>query len=65
MSLLLIRPVVKARRGEGAQSVTPLEEILYLFTFLRSGVEAKHGIKFRHSTRNASRTRLKVGNGVP
>ena len=48
---------------------SPLEEIKYLFTFifsffLRSGVEAKRGIEFRHSTRNASRNRRKVGKGV-
>ena len=45
-----------------------LEEVKYLFTFvfsfLRSIVEAKRGVEFRHSTRNASRTRWKVGNGV-
>ena len=32
--------------------------------FLRSGVEAKRGVEFRHSTRNASRIRRKVGNDV-
>ena len=43
-----------------------LEEMKYLliFPFLRSGVEAKRGVEFRHSTRNASRTQRKVGNGV-
>ena len=45
-----------------------LEEVKYLFTFifsfLRSGVEAKRGTEFRHSTRINSRTRRKVGNGV-
>ena len=44
------------------------EEVKYLFTyifsFLRSGVEAKLGVEFRHSARNASRIRRKVGNGV-
>ena len=47
---------------------SPLEEMKYLlkfiFPFLRSGVEAKHGVKFCHSTRNASRIRQKVGHGV-
>ena len=47
---------------------SPLEEMKYLlkfiFPFLRSGVEAKRGIEFCHSTRNASRIRQKVGNGV-
>ena len=42
---------------------SPFEEIKYIFTFiflfLRSG-----GAEFRHSTRNDSRTRRKVGNGV-
>ena len=45
-----------------------LEDMEYLFTFifsfLRSGVEAKHGVEFCHSTCNASRTSWKVGNGV-
>ena len=45
-----------------------IAEMKYLFTlmfsFLRSGVEAKSGVEFRHSTRNASRSRRKVGNGV-
>ena len=32
-----------------------------VFSFLRSGIEAKRGIEFRHSTRNASRIRRKRG----
>ena len=47
---------------------SPLEEMKYLlkfiFPFLRSGVEAKRGVKLCHLTRNASRIRLKVGNGI-
>ena len=47
---------------------SPLEEMKYLFKFifpfLRSSVEAKHGVEFCHLTRNASRIRQKVGNGV-
>ena len=47
---------------------SPLEEMKYLlkfiFPFLRSGVEVKRGVEFCHSTRNASRIRQKVGNGV-
>ena len=49
---------------------SPLEEKKYLskfiFSFLRSGVEAKRGIEFRHSKRNASFVRIpqKVGNSV-
>ena len=43
-----------------------LEEIKYLltfiFSFIRSGVAAKRGVEFRHSTRDASRTQWKVGN---
>ena len=44
----------------------PLEEInklifTFIFLFLRSGVEAKRDVEFRHSTRNASRIRQKVG----
>ena len=61
----------------GAQSVTktdglwvrsPLEKMKYLlkfiFPYLRTGVEAKRGVEFCHSIRNASRVRQKVGNGV-
>ena len=46
----------------------PFEEIKFvfkfIFTFLRYGVEAKRGIEFRHSARNAFRIRGKVGIGV-
>ena len=44
---------------------SPLEEmkhfLKFIFPFLRSGVEAKRGFDFCHSTRNASRIRQKVG----
>ena len=47
---------------------SPLEEMIYLFRFIfyffRSGDEAMRGVEFRHSTRNVSRTRRKVRNGV-
>ena len=43
---------------------SPLEEMKFIFAFLRSGVEAKRGVEFCHLTRNASRIRQKVGNGV-
>ena len=47
---------------------SPLAEVKYLFTFifsfLRSGVEAKRGVEFRHSERNVSRIRQKVGDRV-
>ena len=47
---------------------SPLEEMKYLlkftFPFIRSGIEVKRGVEFCHSTRNASRIRQKVGNGV-
>ena len=33
----------------------------FIFSFLRSGVEAKRGVEFCHSTRNASRIRQEVG----
>ena len=36
----------------------------YNFHVPRSGVEAKRGVVFHHSTRNASRIRGKVGNGM-
>ena len=46
----------------------PLDEMKHLFkfifSFLRSGVEAKRGIEFRHSTRNAPRIRRKMVNEV-
>ena len=72
------RSATPASRGAGAQSVTVktdwlwvrdlLEEMKYLFKFifpfLRSGVEAKCGVEFCHSTRNASRIWQKVGNRV-
>ena len=45
---------------------SPLEEMKYLlkfiFPFPRSGVVAKRGIMFCHSTSNASKIRQKVGN---
>ena len=47
---------------------SPLEETKYLlkfiFPFLRSGVDAKRGVEFCHSTRNASIIWQKVGNEV-
>ena len=49
--------------------LSPLEEMKYLFKFiipfLRSGVEAKRGVEFRHSTaiRNGERIRRKVERG--
>ena len=36
----------------------------FIFPFLRSSVEAKCGVEFRLSIRNASRKRRKVGNRV-
>ena len=36
----------------------------FIFPFLRSSVEAKSGVEFSHSTRNTSRIRPNVGNGV-
>ena len=73
--MIIIRNYMKhivreAIRGVGAQSVTvnakcPVEEMEYLiFVFLRSCVEAKCGVKFRHSTCNASRIKRKIGNGM-
>ena len=45
-----------------------LEEIEYLlkciFSYFCSGVKVNRGVEFRHSTRNASRIRLKMRNGV-
>ena len=68
----------EASRGAEAQRVTvnstgcgfvPHSRMMkYLFkltfSFLRSGVQAKRGADFRHLTRNASRTRWNVGNGL-
>ena len=65
--------MIEVSRSAAARSVTvklvgsiPLEEIKYLFKFpfFRSGVEAKRGVEFCYSTRNDSRIRQKVGNGV-
>ena len=36
----------------------------FIFSFVLSGNEAKRGVEFRHSTRNASRIWRKVGNGL-
>ena len=69
----VVRPVVA--RGTKCDCKTdwlwvrsPLEELKYLlkfiFLFLRSGGEVERGIEFCHSTRNASRIRQNVGNGV-
>ena len=72
----LLRPVVaQQQRGTKCDCKTawlwvrfPLEEMKYLlkfiFPFLRSVVEDKRGVEFCHSTRNASRIRQKVENGV-
>ena len=76
--LVIIEYVVEASRGATAQGVTvkptgcgfdPLSRRwnIYLnlyFHFLRSSVEDKGGVEFCYSTRNASRIRQKVGNGV-
>ena len=53
----------EASRGTKAQACDlKLEEIKYLiYSF---GIEAKRGVEFRHSTRNASRIWRIVGNGV-
>ena len=77
-SKIIIYIYIEASCGVVARSVTkktewlwvrsPLEEMKYLlkfiFPFLRSGVEAKRGVEFCHSTRNASRIWQKVGNGL-
>ena len=70
----------QAGRGAEAQSVTvkstdcgfdphsrKFNIYLYLYFhlyFLRSGIEAMRGVEIRHSARNASRIRRKLGNGV-
>ena len=36
----------------------------FIFPFLRSGVDAKRGVEFRHSARNASTVRRKAENGM-
>ena len=65
---------VEASGCAGAQSVTVKTTgcgfdphptlFLFIFSFLRSGVEAKRGVEIRHLIRNASRIRRKVGNRV-
>ena len=37
---------------------------IYLNVYIRSGIKTKRGVEFRQITRNASRIRRKVGNGV-
>ena len=68
--------MVDASRGAVARGVTvkrlwvrsSLEEMKYLlkliFPFLRSDVQVERDLEFCHSTRNASRIRQKLGNGV-
>ena len=62
-------------RGTRVRTVTrwlwircPLEEMKnlfkFIFPFFRSGVKAKRGVEFCHSTRNTSQIRRKMGNGV-
>ena len=50
-------------------SIPPLEELeemkYLILSYLRSGVEAKRSIQYRHSTRNALIIRRKLGSGVP
>ena len=41
-----------------------INNITFIFSCLPSDVEAKHGVKFCHSTHNASRIRQKVRYGV-
>ena len=36
----------------------------FIFSFLRSGVEAKRGVEILQSTRDASRIQRKMGNGI-
>ena len=36
----------------------------FIFPFLRSGVDTRRSVKLRHSTRNGSKIRQKVGNEV-
>ena len=69
----------EARRGAGAQNVTVkptgcgfdphsrwlnIYLNLYFHFFALVSVEAKRGVEFCHSIRNACRIRQKVGNGV-
>ena len=52
---------IEASRGAGAQRVTFKSTGCGRF---RSSFEAKRGVEFRHSARNASRIRRKVDHGV-
>ena len=73
VKFFLLLLITEASRGSGAQSVTVKSTVsiptrvktkyifTFIFSFIRSGVEAKRGVEYRHSTRNASRTRRKVG----
>ena len=77
LQTIYINNYVEANRGAEAQRLTikttncgfdRLEETKYLikfiFLFLRSGVQAKRGLEFRHSTSNAFKIPRKVENGV-
>ena len=50
--------------GSGKKSKDTKYLLKFIFPFLRTGVEAKRGVEFRHLIRNASRIRRKVGNSV-
>ena len=60
---IIFGPVV-AQGGDKLRVRSPLKVKKYLYKFifsiLRSGAKAKRGVKFRHSTRSASRIRRKV-----
>ena len=65
--------ISEASHDAGAQSVTvkatacefdPDSRKLNIYLNLYFRVKAKRGVKFRYSTRNASRNRRKMGDGV-
>ena len=78
VSTLVSGQSIEVSRGAGEQVCdcicdwlwirSPVDKMKYLlkFTFvlLHSGVEAKRGVEFRHSTRNASGIQQKMSNGV-
>ena len=71
MTGTLITIILEASRGSGPHASDsnrdrlwvrfPLEEIKYLFSFLRSGVETDRIVGFSYSTRNASTICRKMG----
>ena len=66
MAALLKTFLLKIQESDWLWIRSPLQEMKYLFKciflFHHSGIEAKRGVEFRHSTRNASRISERAAN---